>query len=75
MEMFEEKALKSSALQPKVQVRYVDDTFVIWPHGAEALKRFHAHLNAQQPTIQFTIEEESEKRIPFRIQWLNEKGR
>ena len=32
MEQFEQKALKSEPLEPKVRFRYVDDTFVVWPH-------------------------------------------
>lgn len=65
MEMFEEKALRSATLRPRMWVRYVDDTFAIWPHGTEELNRFHDHLNDQHPAIQFTREEEADKRIPF----------
>ena len=32
-------------LQPSLWLRYVDDTFVIWPHGEQELQSFHAHLN------------------------------
>ena len=65
MEIFEERALRPATLQPKMWVRYVDDTFVIWPHGTEELNRFHDHLNDQHPAIQFTREKEAEKRIQF----------
>ena len=43
-------------------VRYVDDTFVLWQHGAD---EFHQHLNRQHKSIQFTMEKVSENRIPF----------
>lgn len=32
MEHFEKTAVDTSSLQPKLWRRYVDDTFVIWPH-------------------------------------------
>ena len=65
MEAFEEKALKTFPIQPKLWIRYGDDTFVLWPHGEESLNEFHQHLNEQHPAIQFTREVESEKRIAF----------
>lgn len=72
MEVFEEQALSSSTLIPKLwlRYRYVDDTFVVWQHGPSSLDKFHQHkfhqhLNAQHPSIQFTEEEESGGKIPF----------
>ena len=62
MEHLEERSLNTTALRPKMWIRYVDDTFVIWPHGNAELKEFHRHLNHQNTSIQFTIEEE---KIPF----------
>ena len=52
-------------LTPKLWLRYVDDTFVIWSHSSSSLEKFHSHLNAQNPSIQFTMEEESEGRVSF----------
>ena len=46
-------------------VRYVDDTFVLWPDGEQHLKDFHQHLNSQHPAIQFTMEREQQKKIAF----------
>ena len=65
MENLEEEAIRSSPLQPKLWRRYVDDTFVIWPHGQEELQRFHQHLNGIHPSIHFTMEEEKECTLPF----------
>ena len=41
----EETAISSATFQPSMWVRYVDDTFVIWPHGQQELHVFHEHLN------------------------------
>ena len=38
MEAFEEKALESAVLRPRMWVRYVDDTFVLWPHKEDELE-------------------------------------
>lgn len=65
MENFEQRALETYSLTPKVWIRYVDDTFVVWPHGEEALNGFQTHLNGQHPSIQFTREDEREDKLPF----------
>jgi hypothetical protein len=38
MEGYEKSALESDSLNPCCWFRYVDDTFIIWPHGGERLK-------------------------------------
>lgn len=65
MANFEEQAIDKSTYKPKLWLRYVDDTFVIWPHGKELLDAFLAHLNSQHRDIKFTMEVESKKQIPF----------
>ena len=65
LESLEETAIRSAPLKPKLRVRYVDDTFVIWPHGPDRLRSFHQHLNKQHPKIQFTVEEEKDDQLPF----------
>ena len=50
-----------------------EDTFALWPHGAECLEEFHAHLNEQHPQIQFTREEESDDQISFLDMWVKRK--
>ncbi|PNF41399.1 hypothetical protein B7P43_G14428 [Cryptotermes secundus] len=65
MKYFEERALDLAPLKPRCWFRYVDDTFVIWPHGPDNLKGFLNHLNSINPCIQFTMETESEGHLPF----------
>ncbi|XP_071053515.1 uncharacterized protein [Onthophagus taurus] len=65
MELFEEDALKKSQWKPKLWLRYVDDTFVIWQHGQKRLQEFLDHLNSQHPMIKFTMETETAKKLPF----------
>ncbi|GJQ76269.1 hypothetical protein Trydic_g2000 [Trypoxylus dichotomus] len=40
MEAFEHEAIESSRMKPKCWYRYVDDTFIIWPHGPRTLEEF-----------------------------------
>lgn len=65
MEALESKALELSPLRLKMWVRYVDDTFVLWPHSEEELDNFHERLNSITPSIQFTCEKEREGTLPF----------
>uniref|UniRef100_A0A1B6D9B7 Reverse transcriptase domain-containing protein n=1 Tax=Clastoptera arizonana TaxID=38151 RepID=A0A1B6D9B7_9HEMI len=65
MEHFEQKAINSFELKPKTFLRYVDDTFVIWPLGVDNINRFLAHLNFVHPSIQYTMEVENNNTLPF----------
>ncbi|KAK5649593.1 hypothetical protein RI129_000622 [Pyrocoelia pectoralis] len=65
IENFEHKALSSINLKPKCWYRYVDDTFVVWPHGLDNLNKFLQHINNIHPNIQFTMEVESDKKLTF----------
>ena len=56
MEEFETSTLLTDDLQPSLWLHYVDDTFVVWPHGRDALQNFLQYLNAQHPSIKFTME-------------------
>ena len=56
---------KTSALQPKLWLRYVDDTFIIWQHSKQQLDNFFQHLNNQQSNIKFTMETEDQRSLPF----------
>ena len=65
MEMFKEEAIDSATYKPSLWVRYVDDTFVIWPYDRDKLQDFLGHLNNRQESIKFTMEEENAGSIPF----------
>lgn len=45
MEDFVENANSTSYLKSKLYLQYVDDTYVIWPHGKDTLEEFLKHLN------------------------------
>jgi hypothetical protein len=62
---FEELALDSAQHKPLLWLQYIDNTFVVWPHGPERLQNFLSHLNSLRPSIQFTNETESDCMITF----------
>ncbi|XP_021938281.1 uncharacterized protein LOC110838924 [Zootermopsis nevadensis] len=65
MEHFEEMAVDRATFKPLCWFRYVDDTFVIWPHGPGKLAKFLNHLNSIHESIQFTMETEKDGHLPF----------
>jgi hypothetical protein len=65
MEDFENAALDSAPQEPLYWLRYVDDTFVIWPHGPGEPNDFLHHLNSIHQCIQLTMETEREGHLPY----------
>jgi hypothetical protein len=65
MEHFEQLALDSAPHKSAMWLRYVDDTFVVWPYGTEKLQEFFSHINSLRSTIQFTMEMETGNLLPF----------
>ena len=63
MEDVEERALSACTHRPLFWKRYVDDTLSALP--LDQIQAFHHHLNSIEPSIQFTIEEESLGTIAF----------
>jgi hypothetical protein len=74
LEHFEKLALDSAQYKPSLELQYVDGTFVIWLHGPERLQDFLNHLNNLRPSIQFTMEIESNSAIPFMDALVIRKG-
>ena len=64
MEYFEEMALGSTSLKPSMWLRYVDDTFILWPHQ-EDVQTLLDHVNSIQPSIQFIMEKEQDNKLFF----------
>ena len=60
---YEEK-LFSQTQKPSTYFRYVDDTFAIFDHQAEA-DEFLTKINCLHPFLKFTFEKEKEKCRPF----------
>jgi hypothetical protein len=60
MKHFEKWAIDSAQYKPSLWLRYVKDTFVIWPHGRDRLQNFFNLLNSLRSSIQFTMETESD---------------
>jgi len=65
MEYIEERIMKDFSLKPKFWIRYVDDVFLIWPHGLEELENFFDSANNLFPSIKFTKELETNNELAF----------
>ena len=47
--------LKTQDLQPIIWMRYIDDIFFIWTHGAAELKKFMEELNQFLPNLKLRV--------------------
>jgi hypothetical protein len=65
MEDFEMRTIEKATQKPTCWFRYVDDAFVIWPHGQEKLTEFLNHLNGRHNNIQFAMEIEEDDHRQF----------
>ena len=64
MDYFEEMALESISLKPTIWLRYWDDTLILWPHQ-EDVQILLDHVNSIRPSIQFTMQKESNNTLTF----------
>ena len=63
MEYFEREVMSTFDRPPEIWHRYVDDTFTkLHEYDAD---NFTDHLNARDPYIQFTMEPETDGKLPF----------
>ena len=69
MGALEDIFLSSGHAQPDLYMRYIDDCFCVWTHGADALNSYFEYVNTVHPTIKFTIERsdtaDHQGQIPF----------
>ena len=56
MDAIETSFHSSSPLKPIIYCRYIDDIFLIWPHGNDSLTHFLQHANDIHQNIKFTQE-------------------
>jgi hypothetical protein len=64
MEDFEHKVIELPTYKPKCWYGYVDDTFVVWPHGMNKGMEFSELLSVIYNT-DFTMETEKNGHLPF----------
>nr|XP_048674335.1 zinc finger protein 708-like isoform X5 [Caretta caretta]XP_048674339.1 zinc finger protein 708-like isoform X5 [Caretta caretta] len=51
----EQRFLSSRPLKPLLYLCYIDDIFIIWTHGKEALEEFHHDFNNFHPTTNLSL--------------------
>jgi hypothetical protein len=67
MEYFEKMALYRTDFNLTIWLRYVDDSFVVWPHGSARLQNFVHRLCSLTPTTQYIMAVENKNMVPFLI--------
>lgn len=65
MESFENSALERATLKLLYFKRFVDDVFIVWPHGQERLLEFLDFLSGFHLKIKFTMEVEIQGMLLF----------
>ena len=56
MHAVESLILSSPCDQPAIYLRYIDDIFAVWTHGADKLERYHQFVNSFHPSLEFSLE-------------------
>jgi len=65
MEWLKNKSIESHCFNPKHWKVFIDDIYIVWPHGKEILHRFKGHLNNEVESIVFTMGMEDNNKILF----------
>ena len=73
LQYFQETTLGSTSLKPSLRLRYVDDTFTLWPQQ-EDVQTLLDQVNSIRPSIQFSREKEQDNRLFFLDVLINSDG-
>lgn len=65
MQDLEEKCIASFGKRASLIVRYVDDYFILFNSELFSISSFLSHFNSAHPKIEFTMESENNKQLPF----------
>ncbi|GJQ77374.1 hypothetical protein Trydic_g20780 [Trypoxylus dichotomus] len=65
MEDFGIRPLNIAKYKPKLWLRYVDNTFIVWIHSKDELQNFLSHLHSIHPKIRFTMKTKYRSQLPF----------
>ncbi len=57
---WEENVLKKCTLKPLLWVRFIDDIYILWPHGYDSFQQFFNVLNSHDESIQLTSDYQNE---------------
>ncbi|XP_048676284.2 uncharacterized protein LOC125622343 [Caretta caretta] len=57
----EQHFLSSCPLMPLLYLHYIDDIFIIWTHGKEALEEFYHDFNNFHPTINLSLDQSTQE--------------
>ncbi|XP_074984960.1 uncharacterized protein LOC142072228 [Caretta caretta] len=61
MSDLKQRFLSSPPLMPLLCLCYIDDIFIIWTHGKEALEEFHHDFNNFHPTINLSLDQSTQE--------------
>ena len=73
VEYVENLAINTYFLKPNFWGRYMDDILVIWNYWESQIEGFLEHLNNLGGELVFTIENETENKLPFLDIWIHRK--
>ncbi|XP_053881423.1 uncharacterized protein LOC128835776 [Malaclemys terrapin pileata] len=57
----EQRFLRPRPLVPLLYLRYIEDIFILWTHGKEALEEFHLDFNNFHPTINLSLDQSTQE--------------
>lgn len=65
MESFKDFAIETSTVKSKLWLRCVDNTFITWNRENKNVEGLLHHINYIHRKIRFTMEEETQRTMPF----------